>query len=397
MKLKLISLGLLMAIFGVLVAACGSDDPTATPTTPPAAAPAAAAAATPTPTDVPKGVTPPAPKPTSTPRPPTPTPVVVPTFDAAEYFGGKTIVVQVSFSPGGGFDFFARAVAKHMPKHLPGNPTMIVQNRPGAGGMVMMNNFYKNVKPDGMVIGTNTGNLSTNQAVGMEGVGFDFAKLEVVGVVAGFTVVCWLRTELGVTSFDELFTRPEPAIFAQTVANKWEIELLAKELGVNVKALSGFQGTADTTLAVEQKEADGMCWPWTPINGAKPDWAERNFITPLIQYSTGTKHPELPDVPTLLDYKDKFSDLGWSSLAAGMVSETINRLYFLPPGTPKDVVNTYRTAFWDTVNDPEFLAVAAKAGRKVSPVHGDDAEPLIQEAMNISQEVKENLIRLMGI
>jgi tripartite-type tricarboxylate transporter receptor subunit TctC len=391
MKMRLLSMGLLLVTLTMLLAACGSDDPTATPTT--SSQPDAPTA---TPTDVPEGVTPPAPTATSTPRPPTPTPVVEVTFDAAEYFDGKTVVVQVAFSPGGGFDFFARAIAKHMPGHMPGNPTMIVQNRPGAGGIVMMNNFANNVKADGFVLGTNTGNLTLNQVIGQEGIKFDFVELEAVGVVAGFTNVCWLRTDLGVTSWDELFTRSEPAIFAQTIANKWMIDLLIEELGVNIKALSGFQGTADTTLAVEQGEADGMCWPWTPINGAKPDWAERDFIIPLLQYTTGTTHADLPDLTTLLDYKDQMSDLGWSTMAAGTVSETINRLYFLPPGTPVDIVNTYRTAFWDTVNDPAFIADADRAGRAVGPIHGDDTAPLIQEAMNISQEVKDNLTKLLG-
>ncbi len=403
-KLLLPILGLLAA--ALVAAACGSD-PTSTPR--PTAAPTNTAApqatdtpAPPTPTLAP-GETP---RPTATPVPtarPTATPIPATATPGRPFYDGRTIRIIVPYSPGGGYDFFSRVVARVLPKHIPGQPAMIVENRPGAGGVIAANHLANNVKPDGLTISAFSASLLLTQLVGQEGVLFNARDFEWIGTIGGFTFVCFIRTDTGIRTIDDLIATDKDYAFAESPSVTWLPELLNAEMGTDLIVLGGYQGTADSSLAVDQGEAHGKCWQWTPSVTASPHWLESDpwFVTPLIQITVGEKHQALPDVPTIVEYKDqlKSGQAAIDLVAAATLPQVMERNYIAPPGTPPEILHVLQDAFWAMQHDPEFNDAIVKAGRgaELGPIQPGVAEGYRDQVLDTPPDIVEKLKELFGI
>ncbi len=223
---------------------------------------------------------------------------------AAPYYEGKTVRMIVAFSPGGGFDTYSRAIARHMGKHIPGNPTIIVENMTGAGGIIQANYMYQQAKPDGLIIGNNIGGLILQQILGAKGIEFDGRRFEYLGAPAVDHPVCALTRASGITSMDKWFAAKEPVKLggvgpggtASDVAR-----VVQAALRLPIKVVEPYKGTADIKLAAEAGELAGGCWAWESMKAMWRQGVESGDVAILVLVMP-KKHPEIPNVPLAMDY-----------------------------------------------------------------------------------------------
>jgi len=296
-------------------------------------------------------------------------------FGAQSAFEGKAIRIVVGFSAGGGFDTYSRAIARHMGKHIPGNPSMVVENMTGAGSIVAANHVYRVAKPDGLTIGNFHGFQILNQVLGAPGIEFDARKLEWLGVPVQDTGACALTKASGIGSIEQWQAAKQPVKLGGVGpgdASYGMARVLKEVLGLPVQPIPGYKGTADIRLAAESGEIAGGCWQWESI---KVMWrkgletGDANLVLQLV----AKPHPELPKVPLAVSLA-KTDEARTLLQAAVHDPNSITRPYSLPPGTPKDRVKILQKAFMDTMKDPEFLADAKKSQLDLDPVSPEEVE-----------------------
>ena len=314
-------------------------------------------------------------------------------FAAADesYYKGKTVRLIVAFSAGGGFDTYTRAIGRHFSKHIPGNPSVIVENMPGAGGLIQANYMFQ-AKPDGLTVGNNIGGLILQQVMGAKGANFDGKRFEYIGAPAIDTPVCALAKGSGITSLDKWFAAKEPVKLGGVGAGGTHSDVartLQAALKLPIHLVEPYKGTAEIKLAAESGELAGGCWAWESV---KATWTkalqsgDANVVVTVMP----KRHPELPHVPTALEFA-KTDDARRVLKYAIHDIATITRMYFLPPGTPKDRVQLFRKAFADTLRDPEFLAEARKSKIDIEPVSGEEMEKVVHGLYNIDPNMLARL------
>ena len=295
------------------------------------------------------------------------------------YYKGKTIRIIVGFAAGGGFDTYSRTIARHMGKHIPGNPTIIVENTTGAGSLIAANHIYKVAKPDGLTIGNFIGGLITQQLLGGQGIEFDAPKFGWIGVPVKDNVVCALRKESGFTSADKWFASKTPVKLGGTAPGSTTDDVpkvLRVTLGLPLQIVSGYKGTADIRLAADSGEIHGGCWAWESIKVTWRNALDAGEVNVVLQ-TIPKAHPELPNVPLAINFAKteearKLIQVGIHDPSA------ITRPYMVTPGTPKERVQLLRKAFLETLKDPEFLAEAKKSKLDIDPVTGEEVERIIE-------------------
>jgi tripartite-type tricarboxylate transporter receptor subunit TctC len=295
------------------------------------------------------------------------------------FYKGKTVRIVVGFSAGGGFDTYARVLARHMTKHIPGTPTIIIENMTGAGSLIAANHVYKVAKPDGLTIGHFIGGLFLGQVLGQKGVQFDARQFEFIGAPVRDQAVCALTKASGITSPEKWFASPTPvkmggvAPGSSTPDNVTRV--LKAALGLPIQVVTGYKGTADVRLAADGGELAGGCWGWDSISATWRKALDSRDVSVVLQ--TGRKaHPDLPNVPLAIKLAKSEEARKLVEVAIHDDSEIL-RTYTLPPATPKDRVQLLRKAFLATLNDPQFLADADKANLGVDPVSGEAIEKII--------------------
>jgi tripartite-type tricarboxylate transporter receptor subunit TctC len=295
---------------------------------------------------------------------------------ADDFYKGKTIRIVVGFSAGGGFDTYARAIARHMAKHIPGDPAIVVENMTGAGSLIAANHVYKVAKPDGLTIGHFIGGLFLGQVLGQKGIEFDARKFEFIGAPITDHVVCALTKASGITSVEKWMASKTPvkmggiAPGTSTPDNATRIFKVA--LGLPIQLVTGYKGTADVRLAAEGGEIAGGCWGWDSVKVTWRKALETGDAVVVLQ-ANRKNHPDLQQIPQAI--KLAKTEEGRRMIEVGIHSDSdIVRTYTLPPGTPKDRVQVLRKAFEDTLKDPEFLAEAKKSNLTVDPVSVDQIE-----------------------
>ncbi|HWP59321.1 MAG TPA: tripartite tricarboxylate transporter substrate-binding protein [Candidatus Acidoferrales bacterium] len=294
------------------------------------------------------------------------------------FYKGKTIRIIVGFSAGGGFDTYARAIARHMSKHVPGNPTILVENMTGAGSLIAANHVFKVARPDGLTMGHFIGGLFMQQLYGRPGVEFDARKFEYVGTPVTDKPVCALTKASGITSVEKWMASPTPVKLGGTApgSNTDDVpKILRSALGLPIQLVSGYKGTADIRLAAESGELAGGCWGWDSIRATWRKGIESGEAVVVLQ-AVPKALPDLPKVPLAIDLAK--SDEGRQLIQVGIHSvSAVIRPYVLPPGTPKDRVQTLRTAFANTMKDREFLADAEKSNLDIEPMSGEELEKTV--------------------
>ena len=300
----------------------------------------------------------------------------------AQSFAGKTVTIIVGYKPGGGYDATARLVARYLPKHLPGKPTVIVQNMPGGNSIIAANHLYNVARPDGLTIGTFNRNLPIAQLTGVQGVKFDVRKFAWIGSAANETTILAIRADLPYKTFAELRKAKEPVVIGSTGpgANTHDFPLLLKDLlGVNLKIVSGYSSSADIMLAVERKEVDGRAGSLTSLR----PFIDRNLVRPVIR--ARSTEPGLEGLP--VDESFAPNPRARSIMALRSAPEQVARPYVLPPKTPDAVVRAMRDAFAKAIKDPELLAEAKKAQMDLQFTSGDEAVKILSEVLQQPKDI----------
>lgn len=307
------------------------------------------------------------------------------TAAAQEFFKGKVIRIVLGTPPGGGFDVYSRALSRHMGKHIPGNPTLIVEYMPGAGMMIAANHVYNVAKPDGLTIGNWIGLLVLQQVLGTKGIEFDSRKFEWIGAPKSDSPVCALTKASGITSVESWFAAKTPVKIGGIApgASTSDIPRVLKAvLNLPLQLVEGYKGTADIRLAADAHEVAGGCWPWETM---KVNWSQQlasGDVKVVIQ-AVAKKHAELLDVPNAVDLA-KTDEARQLIKAAIIDPAVITQPYSLPPGTPKDRVKLLQDAFAATMKDPDFLSEAKKSNLEINPISARELETIVRGFFTLS-------------
>lgn len=313
-----------------------------------------------------------------------------------DFYRGKTIRIVVGYSAGGGFDTYSRAIARHLAKHIPGKPAVIVENMPGAAGLVAANSIYRAGRPDGLTVVNFQGTQVMGQILGREGVEFDARKFEWIGAPTRENAVCALTRASGITSAQQWAASRTPVKLGSVApggATHDVPRILQAALGLPIHLVRGYKGTAEIRLAAQSGEIAGGCWPWESL---RPTWRQAldaGEATVVLQVSD-KRLPDLPGVPMALDLAR--TDEARQLIHTGIiVPTTVSRLYALPPATPADRVRTLRAAFLRTLSDPEFVNDARQAQLDIDPVAGEEVERLVGELFRTPPPVLAKLKELL--
>jgi tripartite-type tricarboxylate transporter receptor subunit TctC len=320
----------------------------------------------------------------------------------ASFYQGKSVRVVVGSSTGGGYDLWARLMALYLGKYIPGNPTIIVQNMPGAGGVVAANYIYAVAKPDGLTLGAFNPGLYFDQLVGRPEVKFDWSKFTWIGSPEQNYVLHYIRADTPFKTIEDLRNAKEPPRCGSTgtgTTGHYLPRLLDETLGVKTTIVSGYQGGAEIDLAVERNEI--VCW--SPLIatyfGREPykRWHKSGFVRVVVQ--TGAKRDErLRDVPTLNELMQQYktSDSAKRLAKVILTAATLGRPISAPPGLPLERMKILRGAYAKTLKDPELLAEAAKRGWEVEPLTGEELQSLAKDVVAQPREVIERIKWVMG-
>lgn len=300
------------------------------------------------------------------------------------FYKGKTVRIIVGASAGGGYDTYSRTISRHIGKHIPGNPTFAVENMPGAGFLISANHMYKVARPDGLTIGHFIGGLFLQQLLGKSGIEFDARKFEYVGAPAQDNYMLGISKSTGITSIDQWLSSKTVLKFGGVGIGSATDDIpkvLAATIGLPVQVVSGYKGTADVRLAFNSGEVQGVCNAWESFKSTWRKELDTGDVILVLQ-NTAKPHPDQPKLPQAINYAKTDEAQKLVRALVHSVGPTA-RPYVLPPGTPKDRVQTLRRAFIDTLKDPEFLADAAKAKLDINPLDGAELERNVREVFNL--------------
>jgi len=309
--------------------------------------------------------------------------------DVADFYAGKQISLYIGYSAGGGYDTYARVLARHIGKHIPGNPTVVPQNMPGAGSLTLANFLYNIAPKDGTAFGTIGRGIAMEPLLGGAGTRFDATRFGWLGSLNSEVSVCASWHTSPVKSFDDMRTRELIVGGTGSGADTDTYPIaLQSLLGLNMRLISGYPGGNDVLLAMERGEVDGRCgWSWTTVVATRPDWLAEQKINVLLQLAL-EKHPDLPDVPLVMDLAR--NDDERMAMELIFARQVMGRPYLAPPGIPPVRLDALRRAFDATAADPEFLADAARIDLELNPVTGEALDALLARIYAAS----DNAVRL---
>jgi tripartite-type tricarboxylate transporter receptor subunit TctC len=307
----------------------------------------------------------------------------------ADFYRGKTITCFIGYGAGGGYDLFARVISRHMPKHIPGNPSIIPINMPGASSMVLGNHLAKRAPQDGTAFGAvNSALVFDSLFAGAESKAqFHGPELLMLGnaVSSAAVMVAWHTT--GVKTLDDLKTKSLIIGSTSRTGDTYLLPLAIKNvLGLtNVKIITGYPGTREAAIALERGEITGRVWDMEGIKAGRPDWLKDGSINILAQLAP-QKMPEVPaGVPLVKDYVT--SDEDKKVLDVIFISTVLARPYIAPPNIPADRAKALRDAFMATMHDPEFLAETQKLQLNIDPTSGEEMQRIVREAYALPEAV----------
>lgn len=297
-------------------------------------------------------------------------------------FAGKTVTIIVGYTPGGGYDRIARMMARYLPKYLPGTPTVIVQNMPGANSIVAANHLYSVARPDGLTMGLFNRNLVLGQLVKVDGVRYDMQKFSWIGSPSSESTVLAIRADLPYRTVADL-QKADPAVIVGATgpgANTYDFPLLLRAfLKMNLRIISGYPGSADITLAVERKEVDGRAGSYSSLKSA----LDRGLMRAIIRAKASV--PPIASLPVDEQLAPDARSRAVMSLRS--VPELVGRPFVAPPGVPPDVLKAIREAFDKVAKDQEFVAEATRAGFDIDFVTADEAMKVVRDVLNASPDV----------
>lgn len=299
-----------------------------------------------------------------------------------EFYKGKNLSLIIPNAPGGSFDLYARLVAAHLGRFIPGHPSIIPQNMPGAAGMLAAN-YLSNIAPkDGSVLAILVPNITLAQVLGVQAITYDTRKFNWIGRVIATTATLFTWHTAMTKTLDDLKTK-ETLIASTGPLSQAEINssMLNGVVGTKFKIIRGYKGSAEAALAVERGEADGTLMPWEFLKTAHADWVRDGKISLVARF---VRRPiaERPDVRSVYDLAETDEQRNVLNLFLG--SDEMGHPIALPPDVPRDRVEAVRLAFANMVKDPEFLADAAKRNLDLLPGRYEELEKTVAEAFTAS-------------
>ncbi|MBI2189456.1 MAG: hypothetical protein HYU37_20355 [Acidobacteria bacterium] len=304
-----------------------------------------------------------------------------------EFYRGKTVSIIVGSGAGGGFDTTARLVARHIGRHIPGNPTVIVVNMPGGGGLVAANHVYSAAPKDGTVIGLFHEAQVMNQLTGGEGVAFDLRHFNWLGSSYDDPNVCIVRSDAPAPAFKEMIGRGMPIAVGGTGpgSNTYDApRVLAAATGANLKAVSGYPTTNDVRIGVERGEIHGMCLGWESVKSASGEWLADGYAKVFVQNGT-TRHPDLSDVPLAMEFaKDETSR---TLLRLVDAPGAMAKPFTLPPGVDSARVEIMRQALAATYRDAAFLDEARTMKLQFQPKDAAQIQEILNDVLATPPDV----------
>jgi tripartite-type tricarboxylate transporter receptor subunit TctC len=304
----------------------------------------------------------------------------------AEFYKSRNVDLYVGYSVGGAYDLYARTVARHMGRHIPGRPTLVPKNMEGAGSLRLTNWLYRVAPKDGTAIGTIGRGLAFDPLLIGKGDQFDAVKFNWLGSANNEVSVCVAMKSSGVARFEDLYTKQLIVGGTGTSADTDQFpRVLNSVLGTKFKVISGYPGGNDVVMAMERDEVQGRCgWSWSSVKSTHKSWIDDKRMIVLAQLSLN-KHPELPDVPLVTDLAK--TDEQRQILKMVFARQVMGRPYLAPPDMPRDRADALRNAFMATMNDKEFRAEADNLQLEINPVSGEDVEKLIREVYATAPEI----------
>ena len=299
--------------------------------------------------------------------------------DVADFYKGKTIQFYIGYTAGGGYDTYARVLAKHMGAHIPGNPTIVAQNMPGAGSLRATNYLYAIAAKDGTAIGTFARGMPLQPVLDAAGTQYDGRKFTWIGSISDEVSICAFRADKGIKTMADMKTKPyivggtgpgaDTDIFTDMMRNMFHL--------TNMKLATGYPGSNEINLAMERGEVDGRCgWSWSSLLSRSKELLDDKKIDITLQFALA-KHEDLPNVPLVFDLTTDPKQTAALKLLISRVA--MARPVAAPPGVPAERAAALRAAFDATMKDADFLAEAGRNKLEVRPMTGAAVEQLVTE------------------
>jgi tripartite-type tricarboxylate transporter receptor subunit TctC len=298
--------------------------------------------------------------------------------DVADFYKGRNIQLYIGYSAGGGYDAYARILARHMGEHIPGNPTIVPQNMPGAGSLRVTNYLYNIAPKDGSALATFARGMAMEPLFDPNGTQYDARKFTWLGSISDEVSICGFRTEAGIKTLDDMKTKSftvggtgsgaDTDIFAVMLRNMFHMKM---------KLVAGYPGGNDVVLAMERGEIDGRCgWSWSSVLSRSKDLLDSHKIDIPLQLALA-KHEDLPNVPLVFDLTTDPKQI--AALKLIVSRNAMARPFAAPPGIPAERKAALRAAFDATMTDPAFLEETRRNDLEVRPVDGAALDKLVAE------------------
>jgi len=304
-----------------------------------------------------------------------------------DFYRGRTVSLIVGFSVGSGYDLYARLLARHIGKHIPGRPSVVAQNMPGAGSVKAATYVFSVAPKDGSVIGTMSRSVPVEPLLG--DLQLDARKFTWLGSIASTASLCATWHTTPIKTWADVLTKPLTLGGEGTGADLDNFAVILRTMfGAKVKLVTGYPGGSEVNLAIERGEIDGRCgWSWDSIKSTRPDWLRDRKINLLVVFSL-QKAPDIPpEVPLILDLAK--SDEQRTILRLHLAGQFFGRPFFAPPGIPDDRRAALRAAFDATMKDPDFVAEARASRLEVNPASGAEIDQLLAEIYATPRDMVE--------
>lgn len=312
----------------------------------------------------------------------------------ADFYKGKTIELHIGYTSGGGYDVYGRIVARHMGKYIPGNPQIVPKNTPGAGSLRAANWLYAAAPKDGTALATVARGAAFDPLLGVTAAQYDGNKFNWIGSANNEVSVCVSWHDSGVTSFQDLLKKELVVGGTGPTADTDQFpRVINAVLGTRMKIVPGYPGGNDVSLAMERGEVKGRCaWSWSSVLATRQDWVRNKRIHVLVQLAL-QKHPELPDVPLVMDLARTDEERAMLNLV--FARQTMGRPFMAPPGVPAERIAALRKAFMDVMKDKELLAEAEKMSLEISPVSGEELQALVARGYATDPAISKKVAELL--
>ena len=321
----------------------------------------------------------------------------------AEFYKGKTVTLIVGYGPGGGYDVYARLLAQHLGRHIPGNPTVVVQNMPGAGSLRAANFIYTNAPKDGTQIATFSRDMPLMGLLGGNAnVQFDPRKFTWLGSPSSYgddAYLLFVRKDAAVKTIEDARRPGGPKLVLGGTgegATGNDISILLRDtLGLNIQLITGYPDSGALFLAADRKEIDGRYVGLSAVGSSKAEWLNPDGpMHALMQFALITRHPKFPDIPTARELAQ--NDRARALIEIAEMPYTLSRPFVAPPGIPNDRAKALQAAFMEVNSDPAYIADANKLHIDISPIDGPKVLEMIDRLSNSPPDLLDYMKKLQG-